>query len=129
MSEARKNLLDKERKELKNKLEKGKWKGAGSEWTTEEEAKRLAEIKRLEERNKEMWKAKKEEYKRLINREVGTLKSMEKDEEEAAIRYRNASNDSPLPTMKRLLLDLGSEEQTHALRLHRLAIELERGIL
>jgi rubrerythrin len=129
MSEARKKLIDETREWLKKGGVDLSKEFRGKTESEEDMILRIAEIKRQEEQTKVKIKAKREEYKRLINREVGTLNAMAKDEDEAAIRYRNASNDSPLPTMKKLLLDLGAEEQAHAQRLRKLTAELAYGLL
>jgi rubrerythrin len=106
-----------------------KYSGLSGIESIEELERKAAEIKRQEDKAKERLRLTKEEYIKLINREAGTLNSMAKDEDEDANRYRSAANYSPLPTMKKLLLGIGAEEQVHAQRLRILATELERGIL
>jgi rubrerythrin len=87
------------------------------------------EIKRKQEEIKRKKEATREEQKRMIYREVGTLKAMADDEGKAANRYRDAAKDSPLPTMSKVLFSIASDEQAHEQRLRMLAVELERGIL
>jgi len=86
-------------------------------------------IKRKQEEIKRKKEATREEQKRMIYREVGTLKAMADDEGKAANRYRDAAKDSPLPTMSKVLFSIASDEQAHEQRLRMLAVELERGIL
>jgi len=124
MSESRKKL-----EEEQKYLEKTKYQPGKSEWTTEEEEKRLAEIRRLEQRNKEMIKWKKGETKRIVNAEISILKGLAEEERNDAHKYRSAATHTNIPTMKKLLLDLGSEEEQHARRLETLATELERRTL
>ena len=120
MSEARKKLKAKERKGLQNELEKEKFTGAGSKWTPEEEEKRLAEIKRLEERNNEMLKRKKEELKMKHEELYRIIKSgirdALRDEKGAAEKYRvlaNLCRRAGNETIARILENIANDEERH----------------
>jgi len=132
MSESRRKLTEEERKHVpfsKFVRESDKAMSLDERYKTYNEEERLANIKRLEERNKEMIKAKKKEQKRMIYEQAQLLRSLADNEGKDAAKYRDLAKYNPLPTMSKLFFSLALEEHEHEVRLVRLAEELTRKIL
>jgi rubrerythrin len=131
MSEKEKRLREETIKETREWLKKGgvdlskDFKG-----NTENENEmilRIAELKRREERTREMIRAKIEEQKRIVREIIAVIDARRGDEARDSSTYFNlARKYQSIPTVSRLFQELSEAEDSHQKKLMLLGNELER---